>query len=136
MFTEDHIRKGYNVKEIAHGVYWVTSGWYDCMFIRTGNGVVAVDAPPALGENLLSVIEEVTDEPVTHMIYSHWHADHVGASSIFGSKIKRTFMTCWAWRAKALETIPVQYFTGQLTGKQRATSAGQKRTTSARVSIG
>jgi len=88
LFTEDHLKKGYNVKEIAHGVYWVTSGWYDCMFIRTGNGVVVVDAPPALGENLLSAIEEVTDEPVTHMIYSHWHADHVGAASIFGSKIK------------------------------------------------
>jgi glyoxylase-like metal-dependent hydrolase (beta-lactamase superfamily II) len=89
LFTEDHLKKGYNVKEIGDGVYWVTSGWYDCMFVRTGAGVVAVDAPPALGENLLSAIEEVTDEPVTHMIYSHWHADHVGAASIFGPGIKR-----------------------------------------------
>jgi glyoxylase-like metal-dependent hydrolase (beta-lactamase superfamily II) len=89
LFTEDHLKKGYNVRELSGGVYWVSSGWYDCMFIRTGAGVVAVDAPPALGENLLAAIEEVTDEPVTHMVYSHWHADHVGAASVFGPRIKR-----------------------------------------------
>jgi glyoxylase-like metal-dependent hydrolase (beta-lactamase superfamily II) len=74
---------GYHAEEIADGVHWVTSGWYDCMFIRTGSGVIAVDAPPALGELLLTAIEEVTDEPVTHFIYSHWHADHVGAAAVF-----------------------------------------------------
>jgi glyoxylase-like metal-dependent hydrolase (beta-lactamase superfamily II) len=89
LFTDEHIKKGYNVKGIGDGVYWASSGWYDCMFVVTGAGVVAIDAPPALGENLLAAIEEVTDEPVTHMIYSHWHADHVGAASIFGPNIKR-----------------------------------------------
>ncbi len=89
LFMPDRLEKGYHVSELQDGVYWVSSGWYDCMFIRTGNGVIAVDAPPALGENLLEAIESVTDEPVTHMIYSHWHADHVGAASIFGPKIKR-----------------------------------------------
>jgi glyoxylase-like metal-dependent hydrolase (beta-lactamase superfamily II) len=80
---------GYHAEEIADGVHWVTSGWYDCMFIRTGSGVIAVDAPPALGELLLTAIEEVTDEPVTHFIYSHWHADHVGAAAVFGPNVKR-----------------------------------------------
>ena len=89
LFSEVFDKKGYTVKEMGGGVYWVSSGWYDCMFVRTGNGVVAVDAPPAIGENLLSAIEETTDEPVTHMVYSHWHADHVGAASVFGPNIKR-----------------------------------------------
>ena len=89
LFLEDRIKKGYHAEEIAEGVHWVTSGWYDCMFIRTGSGVVALDAPPALGELLLEAVEEVTDEPVTHFIYSHWHADHVGAAAVFGDKVKR-----------------------------------------------
>jgi glyoxylase-like metal-dependent hydrolase (beta-lactamase superfamily II) len=89
LFLPDRLKKGYHVEEISDGVYWVSSGWYDCMFIRTGSGVIAVDAPPALGENLLAAIEEVTDEPVTHVIYSHWHADHIGAASVYGSKVKR-----------------------------------------------
>ena len=89
LFSSDRLKKGYHVEEIAGGVYWVTTGMYDCMFIRTGAGVIAVDAPPSLGENLLSAIEEITDEPVTHMVYSHWHADHVGAAAVFGPRIKR-----------------------------------------------
>ena len=89
LFSPDRLAKGYHTEEIAEGVHWVTSGWYDCMFIRTGSGVVAMDAPPALGELLLDAVKEVTDEPVTHFIYSHWHADHVGAAAVYGNSVKR-----------------------------------------------
>jgi glyoxylase-like metal-dependent hydrolase (beta-lactamase superfamily II) len=75
------MKKGYHAEEISDGAYWVTSGWYDCMFIRTGAGVIAVDAPPVLGELLLTAIEEVADGPVTHFIYCQCHADHVGAAA-------------------------------------------------------
>ena len=27
------------------GVYWVTDGGYDMMFVRTGQGIIAIDAP-------------------------------------------------------------------------------------------
>nr|WP_319486321.1 MBL fold metallo-hydrolase [uncultured Cohaesibacter sp.] len=89
LFLPDRIKNGYHIKELNDGVYWVSGGWYDCMFVCTGNGVIAVDAPPSLGEHLLDAIASVTDEPVTHMVYSHWHADHVGAASMFGPNIKR-----------------------------------------------
>ncbi|MCH6586574.1 MAG: MBL fold metallo-hydrolase, partial [Thaumarchaeota archaeon] len=46
-------------------------------------GVIAVDAPPSIGENYLNAIAEVTEEPITHVIYSHTHIDHIGAASIF-----------------------------------------------------
>lgn len=84
LFLPDRLAKGYHVEEINDGAYYVTSGAYDTMFVRTGNGVVVVDAPPLLGENLLRAIKEVTDEPVTHLIYSHYHSDHIGAAGIFG----------------------------------------------------
>jgi len=51
LFLEGRLKNGYHSEEIADGVYWVTSGCYDCMFIRTGSGVIAVDAPPALGNS-------------------------------------------------------------------------------------
>ncbi len=89
LFLPDTIEKGYHVEELKDGVYWLTTGWYDCMFVCTGNGVVAVDAPCSIGERILDAIGSVTDEPVTHMIYSHWHADHVGAARVFGDKVKR-----------------------------------------------
>lgn len=65
--------KGYLVEEIKDGVYWVTDGAYNTMFLTTGQGVIAVDAPPSIGQNYLNAISEVTEEPITHVIYSHTH---------------------------------------------------------------
>lgn len=42
-----------------------------------------VDAPPNLGQNLLNAVDEVTEEPITHVIYSHSHADHIAAASMY-----------------------------------------------------
>ena len=53
------------------------------MFLVTDKGVVVVDAPPSIGENYLKAIAEVTDKPVTYVIYSHAHIDHIGAAGIF-----------------------------------------------------
>ena len=75
--------KGYLVQEIRDHLYWVTDGSYNTMFLATDKGVVAVDAPPSIGNNYLKAIAEVTDKPVTYVIYSHAHIDHIGAASIF-----------------------------------------------------
>ena len=48
-------------------------------FVVTLAGVVVIDAlgAPALAERLLSEIGKVTKQPVTHVIVTHYHADHV-----------------------------------------------------------
>lgn len=74
---------GYLVEEIGGGLYWVTDGLYQSIFLTTGEGVILVDAPPTLGPNLSGAIASVTDEPVTHLVYSHHHADHIGAAAQF-----------------------------------------------------
>ena len=75
--------KGYFVEELGSGLYWVTEGAYQMMFLTTGEGVIVVDAPPTIGPNILNAIAEVTDEPITHVVYSHTHADHIGAAGIY-----------------------------------------------------
>jgi glyoxylase-like metal-dependent hydrolase (beta-lactamase superfamily II) len=81
--------KGYLVREIRDGLYWITDGTYQVMFLTTGRGVIAVDAPPNLAQKYLKAIADVTSERVTHVIYSHAHGDHIGAAGIFpkGAKI-------------------------------------------------
>ena len=74
---------GYLIEEINGGVYWVTEGTYQLMVVVTDEGVVVADAPPTIGENILAAIASVTDQPITHVIYSHSHKDHIGAASIF-----------------------------------------------------
>lgn len=75
--------KGYLVEELADGLYWITEGIYQMMFLTTGEGVVVVDAPPTIGANILNAIGEVTDEPITHVVYTHYHADHIGGASLY-----------------------------------------------------
>jgi glyoxylase-like metal-dependent hydrolase (beta-lactamase superfamily II) len=48
-------------------------------FVITPAGVVVIDAlgSPALGARLLAEIAKHTDKPVTHVILTHYHADHI-----------------------------------------------------------
>ena len=75
--------KGYLVQQIRDGLYWLTDGAYQTMFMVTDKGVVAIDAPPTTGNNYLKAIAEVTTKPVTYVIYSHAHIDHIGAAGIY-----------------------------------------------------
>ncbi|MDS0277905.1 MBL fold metallo-hydrolase [Halomicroarcula sp. S1AR25-4] len=75
--------KGYLVAALGDGIYWITEGVYQMLFLTTGEGVVVVDAPPTIGQNILAAIDEVTDEPITHVVYSHYHADHIGAATLY-----------------------------------------------------
>jgi glyoxylase-like metal-dependent hydrolase (beta-lactamase superfamily II) len=86
--------QGYYVGKIEKNLYWVTDGVYQSAFLATRDGVVLLDAPPTIGHNLQRAIDEVakTDgvsNKVTHLIYSHHHADHGGASSLFDKNIVR-----------------------------------------------
>lgn len=74
---------GYLVEEIADRTFCVTDGLYQSIFLATSDGVVLVDAPPTIGHNIVRAISSVTTAPVTHAIYSHHHADHIGAMSLF-----------------------------------------------------
>ena len=96
--------KGYFVEEIKDGLYWVTEGAYQVMFLTTGEGVIAVDAPPSIGENYLKAIAEVTDEPITHVIYSHSHADHIAGASMFPSDA--TYIAHEETAARLAQSIP------------------------------
>jgi len=64
---------GCAMEEIGDGAFWLS----------TDEGVIAVHAPPTLGKNILRAIAKVTRKPVTGVVYSHHHSDHVGAMSIF-----------------------------------------------------
>jgi hypothetical protein len=72
--------KGYLVEEIRDGLYWVTDGVYNTMFLVSDEGVIAVDAPPSLGDNYIKAIREVTDQPIKYVVYGHSHIDHIGAA--------------------------------------------------------
>jgi glyoxylase-like metal-dependent hydrolase (beta-lactamase superfamily II) len=86
--------QGYHVGRVTRNLYWVTDSTYQAAFLTTRDGVVLFDAPPTIGQNLRRAIDQVTaasgtSNKVTHIVYSHHHADHLGASSLFGKDVVR-----------------------------------------------
>jgi glyoxylase-like metal-dependent hydrolase (beta-lactamase superfamily II) len=73
---------GYAVQPLGAGTYMVTDGSYQAMFLVSSAGVIVVDVPPTIGKNMLYAVGNVTDKPITHLVYSHAHADHIGAASV------------------------------------------------------
>jgi glyoxylase-like metal-dependent hydrolase (beta-lactamase superfamily II) len=76
--------KAYRLQELGRGLYMVTDNAYQSMFMVHDGGVVVVDAPPSYASHIPAAIREVTDRPITHVVYSHAHADHIGGARALG----------------------------------------------------
>ena len=80
--------KGYRTQKLGDGLYMITDGAYQSMFMTYDNGVVVIDAPPSYAAQIPKAIAELTDKPITHVIYSHVHTDHIaGVNSLGGHPI-------------------------------------------------
>jgi glyoxylase-like metal-dependent hydrolase (beta-lactamase superfamily II) len=84
----------YHVEEINHGLFYMTDGVYQAMFLVSDGGIILVDAPPSIGVNqqdpqrsvsLLDIIYSIPEtrrRDIKKLIYSHSHLDHIGAASV------------------------------------------------------
>jgi glyoxylase-like metal-dependent hydrolase (beta-lactamase superfamily II) len=78
--------KGYRLQDLGDGLYMVTDNAYQSMFLVYDKGVVVIDAPTNYAARIPDAIAEVTDRPITHVIYSHSHIDHIGGVNALGGK--------------------------------------------------
>lgn len=76
--------RGYRIQRLGRGLYMVTDNGYQSMFLVYETGVVVVDAPPGYSKHIREAISEVTPLPITHVIYSHAHTDHIGGVNDLG----------------------------------------------------
>lgn len=79
--------KGYRVQSLGRGLYMVTENIYQSLFLVYESGVVLVDAPPSLTPFIKAAVAEVTTQPITHIIYSHAHADHIAGAGRIGAPV-------------------------------------------------
>jgi glyoxylase-like metal-dependent hydrolase (beta-lactamase superfamily II) len=54
-------------------------------FVVTPAGVVVIDAlgSPALATRLIAEVKKVTAKPITHVVVTHYHADHIYGLQVF-----------------------------------------------------
>ena len=77
------------IEQVKDNLYVITGGGGNTAALVTGEGVVLVDTKnPGWGEAILDQLRTVTDEPVTMIINTHTHGDHVGSNVDFAQPVE------------------------------------------------
>ena len=78
-----------NIEKVKDNLYMVTGGGGNTAVFVTASGVVLVDTKLAnWGQAIMDKVKTVTDKPVTHIINTHTHGDHVGSNDFFPASVE------------------------------------------------
>jgi glyoxylase-like metal-dependent hydrolase (beta-lactamase superfamily II) len=68
----------YVLQRLTEKTYWVQSFNYGSVFHVGAEGVLLFDTLEGVGDKLMAAVASVTDNPITAVVYPHYHADHIG----------------------------------------------------------
>ena len=72
------------IEHVAGNVYKIFGGGGNTLVFVMSDGVALVDTKlPNFGEQILAEVRKVTDKPITTVINTHSHPDHVGSNQFF-----------------------------------------------------
>ncbi|HHJ2717278.1 TPA: MBL fold metallo-hydrolase [Escherichia coli] len=86
---ERNMSQPYFLQKIGERTYYVQRYFYSTTFYVGDKGVLLFDAPEDRGKYLLQAIRDVTPLPVTALVYSHYHVDHIGDSPFWNDEAKK-----------------------------------------------
>jgi glyoxylase-like metal-dependent hydrolase (beta-lactamase superfamily II) len=77
------------IEKVKDNLYMITgNGGNTAAFIH-GKGVVLVDTKLSNnGQKILDKVKSVTDKPISHIINTHTHGDHVGSNEFFPATVE------------------------------------------------
>jgi glyoxylase-like metal-dependent hydrolase (beta-lactamase superfamily II) len=77
------------IQKVKDKLYMITGGGGNTAAFITDQGVAVVDTKlSGLGPQILEKIKSVTDKPVTIVINTHTHGDHVGSNNAFTGNVE------------------------------------------------
>jgi glyoxylase-like metal-dependent hydrolase (beta-lactamase superfamily II) len=77
------------IEKVRDNLYLIKGGGGNTAAYVTARGVVLVDTKLAnWGQPILDKVKTVTDKPITHIINTHTHGDHVGSNEFFPASVE------------------------------------------------
>jgi cyclase len=118
--------EGLMVTKLKDNLYVLKGGGGNTSVFITGTGVVVVDSKnPGWGQPILDKIKTLTDKPVTTLINTHTHGDHVSGNVAFPATVDIIVQANTAENMKKMipnstaadQTVPAQTIFQQNGGK-------------------
>ena len=77
------------IEKVKENLFVIIGGGGNTAAYVTSTGVVLVDTKLAnYGQQILDRVKSVTDKPITHIINTHTHGDHVGSNEFFPATVE------------------------------------------------
>ncbi|MDW6005056.1 MBL fold metallo-hydrolase [Vibrio mangrovi] len=83
-----NIETPYVLQRLTDRTYWYQSGFYGTIFYVGHKGVLLFDPLELRSDKILESIRKVTQKPITAIVYSHDHGDHIGGTQALLNAIK------------------------------------------------
>ncbi len=74
----ERFQKPFQIQRLSENVYWVSVSYYNVTVVIGKESVLLIDAPIGRGKQILEAISTITNKPLSAIVYSHAHSDHVG----------------------------------------------------------
>src|SRR5262245_37682682 len=111
------------IKKVRDNLYVIPGAGGNTTVFVTSGGVVLVDTKlPGNGEAILNQVRTVTDKPVSMIINTHSHPDHIGSNDYFPGSVEvithentRKWMTANPRVASNAAAMPDRTFTDRMT---------------------
>ena len=82
-----NITQDYILQRLTDRVWFFQVQFAGTMFYVGDEGVLLIDAAEGRADAINAAIGEVTDLPISALLYSHNHADHIGDASVLAERI-------------------------------------------------
>ena len=81
---KQYLTQPYVVQRISENAYWVGVKFYAATVLVGDDGVLVIDPlSGGAGEQIIKAVQSITSKPITTLLYSHYHLDHVGDANAF-----------------------------------------------------
>ncbi|MBB5157316.1 MBL fold metallo-hydrolase [Saccharopolyspora phatthalungensis] len=74
---ERNMTEPYVLQRLSPRVWWVSVTNYTTVFLVGEESVLLFDAPLKRYDGVVSAVSAVTDKPISTIVYSHFHTDHL-----------------------------------------------------------